>query len=182
MRDRALLLFGFFSALRRSELVALDVGDLREIPGGLRVFVRESKTDKEGKGQIISVPAVPRASHVCPVKAVTSWLKLSEAKEGPLFTRRAGQRLSGQAVGAVVKAAAARAGFDPDEFGAHSLRSGFATSAAAASVEERDIMNITRHRSERTVREYIQEGLLGQSHPGHKIAQAMTEEELDEDS
>ena len=37
LRDRALLLIGFGGALRRSELVALDVVDIKEAEGGLLV-------------------------------------------------------------------------------------------------------------------------------------------------
>ncbi len=49
-RDRALLLLGFAAALRRSELVALQVADLTETKEGLRVLIRRSKTDQEGQG------------------------------------------------------------------------------------------------------------------------------------
>ena len=51
-RDRAMLLLGFGAALRRSELVALCLGDVETVPGrGLRVLVRRSKTDQQGQGQ-----------------------------------------------------------------------------------------------------------------------------------
>ena len=48
IRDRALLLSGFAGAFRRFELVALDVEDVEEVPEGLRVTIRRSKTDQEG--------------------------------------------------------------------------------------------------------------------------------------
>jgi site-specific recombinase XerD len=51
LRDRALLLLGFAGAFRRSELVALNVADIAECEGGLRVRVRRSKTDQEGQGR-----------------------------------------------------------------------------------------------------------------------------------
>jgi hypothetical protein len=50
LRDRGLLLFGFASAMRRSELVALAVEDLEHTERGLLVTVRRSKTDQEGRG------------------------------------------------------------------------------------------------------------------------------------
>jgi site-specific recombinase XerD len=50
LRDRAILLFGFAGAFRRSELVALDVTDLEFCDGGMRVHIRRSKTDQEGAG------------------------------------------------------------------------------------------------------------------------------------
>jgi integrase len=55
-RDRAILALGFSGAFRRSELVALDVEDLADDPAGLRVTIRKSKTDQEGRGQQIAVP------------------------------------------------------------------------------------------------------------------------------
>jgi site-specific recombinase XerC len=82
LRDRALLLLGFAGAFRRSELVALDVADLEETDEGLRVTIRQSKTDQEGHGQVI---AIARGSSTCPVKAIKAWLEASGITEGPLF-------------------------------------------------------------------------------------------------
>jgi site-specific recombinase XerD len=55
-RDRALLRVGFASALRRLELVALDVADLEECAEGVVLTVRRSKTDQESAGRIVGVP------------------------------------------------------------------------------------------------------------------------------
>jgi site-specific recombinase XerD len=74
LRDRAILLFGFAGAFRRSELVALDVTDLEFCDGGMRVHVRRSKTDQEGIGDTIAI--VP-GSIACPVRAVRAWLEAS---------------------------------------------------------------------------------------------------------
>ena len=82
LRDRALLLLGFAGAFRRSELVALDVADLEETEEGMRVAIRRSKTDQEGKGEII---AIVRSSVNCPVKAVKNWLQATSITEGSLF-------------------------------------------------------------------------------------------------
>ena len=49
-RDRALLAVGFAGGFRRSELVALEVADLEEVPEGYRVTVRRSKADQDGRG------------------------------------------------------------------------------------------------------------------------------------
>ena len=49
VRDRAILLIGFAGAFRRSELVALDFGDLSFQPEGLLLTLRRSKTDQEGR-------------------------------------------------------------------------------------------------------------------------------------
>ena len=72
-RDRTLLLFGFAGALRRSELVALDVEDVSEDDGGLRLVLRRSKTDQEAEG---ATRGLPYGSHpaTCPVRAWRRWL------------------------------------------------------------------------------------------------------------
>ena len=79
-RDRALLSFGLASAMRRSELAALEVADLTEAPDGLHVLIRRSKTDQEGAGQTI---AVPRGAKLRPVEAMQTWLARAESTPAP---------------------------------------------------------------------------------------------------
>jgi site-specific recombinase XerD len=163
-RDRALLLVGFAAALRRSELVALDVSDVAETGDGLVLNLRRSKADQEGQGRHIGVPY---GSHpgTCPVRALRAWKDLSQLTDGPLWRsinrhgRMAG-RMSPAAVGLVVKRSAARAGLNPASYAGHSLRSGLATAAAAAGVSERSIMNQTGHKTLTMVRRYIRGGSL----------------------
>jgi site-specific recombinase XerD len=81
-RDRALLSLGFAAALRRSELVALEVGDLVEVQDGFRLTVRKSKTDQEGEGAEI---AIPRGYRLRPVEAVQAWIAAAGISEGPLL-------------------------------------------------------------------------------------------------
>jgi site-specific recombinase XerD len=165
LRDRALLLVGFVGGMRRSEVVGLDVGDVIEEPEGLRVTIRRSKTDQEGQGREVGlVRGRHRMTDV--VTAVADWKVAARIEEGPLFRAvdrgdRVGiERLGDKAVARIVKAAAARAGLDPDTVSGHSLRGGFATSAARAGAPERKIMRTTGHRSEAMVRRYIEEGDL----------------------
>jgi integrase len=164
-RDRALLLIGFTGALRRSELIALDVEDLEETREGLIVNIRHSKTDQEGEGRKIGIPQGSDQA-TCPIWAVDEWLAAAKIDSGPLFRvmNRHGQvlskRLSGEGVAIVVKRSVAELGYDPALFSGHSLRAGLATSAAAAGKGERAIMNQTGHRSVTTVRRYIRDGNL----------------------
>lgn len=174
-RDRALLLLGFSGAFRRSELVSLDVGDVQITRAGLVVTLRRSKTDQLGEGRKIGIPNGTAAA-TCPVAAVKGWLKLAGIRDGPLFRpiNRHGQlgagRLSDRAVALVIKRHAAAAGLDPEEYSGHSLRAGFATSAAAAGVEERHIAQQTGHRSMTVLRRYIRDGeLLGQSNAAGRV-------------
>lgn len=163
-RDRALFLVGFLGAFRRSELVALDVADVQITRDGLIVTIRRSKTDQDGEGQKIGIPR-GKMPATCPVRALTTWLELIP-EAGPIFRavdrvqRVRPTRLSDRDVARIVKRTAQLAGFDPALYAGHSLRAGLATSAAAAGVEERQIMAQTRHRSVIVARRYIRDGNL----------------------
>jgi integrase len=164
-RDRALLLLGFAGALRRSELVGLDVADVTEGADGLTVRLRRSKTDQEGAGRTVGIPFGSNPV-TCPVRAWRAWLEISGITEGAAFrpVDRYGYigptRLSTQAVALVLKRHAVRAGLDPAELAGHSLRAGLATSAAAVGVPERVIALQTGHKGTAMLRRYIREGSL----------------------
>jgi site-specific recombinase XerD len=164
-RDRALLLLGFAGALRRSELVGLDVADFTEGTDGFTVRLRRSKTDQEGAGRTVGIPYGTNSA-TCPVRAWRAWLEVSGITEGPAFRSvdRHGHLgatgLSAQVVALVLKRHAAQAGLDPKEVAGHSLRAGLATSAAAAGVPERVIADQTGHKGTAMLRKYIREGSL----------------------
>lgn len=165
LRDRALLLIGFAGAFRRSEIVALDVDHVQVTNEGLVITLERSKTDQVGQGRKIGIPYGSYPA-TCPVRAYQTWLEVSGIREGALFrsVNRHGQlqdgRLSDKAVALVVKRCAEAAGLDATMYAGHSLRSGLATSAAAAGVSERAIMAQTGHKSVSMVRRYIREGSL----------------------
>ncbi len=164
-RDKALLLVGFAGAFRRSELVGLDVADLR-LNGVLKITIRQSKTDQEGAGQVKVIPSIADTD-IDPVAAMRVWLDASGIKSGAVFRQidRWGNmresRLTSQSVALVVKGAAQSAELDWRAFSGHSLRSGFITEAAGAGVESRDIMSQTGHKSESVMRGYIQDAGKG---------------------
>jgi integrase len=160
-RDRAMLLVGFAGAFRRSELVGLDVEDVAFTVEGLEVTLRRSKTDQEGQGRKVGIPYGSTAA-TCPVRSLRRWLDAVGITEGHLFRAVSGStvrpdRLSDKAVARLVKRVAADAGLDPNRLSGHSLRAGFATSAARAGRSERSIMRQTGHRSVQMVRSYIRE-------------------------
>jgi hypothetical protein len=76
---RPSLALGFAGAFRRSELCALEVADLTEVPDGLRILIRRSKGDQEGQGQEV---AIPRGYRLRPVEAVQTWLGASASTRG----------------------------------------------------------------------------------------------------
>jgi len=158
-RDRAVLLLGFAAALRRSEIVALRVEDLRFSKRGLVVHIRRSKTDQLGEGVELAIPLVETEA-LCAVRAVRRYLEASEITSGVAFrsltsTRKLNERpMRGRDVASLVKRLARRAKLEGDWSG-HSLRAGFATSAAAAKVSLDAIARTTRHRSLSVLLTYV---------------------------
>jgi site-specific recombinase XerD len=169
LRDRALLLIGFGGALRRSELVALDLADVAETETGLLVTIRGSKTDQERVGATI---AIARGDVACPVKALRAWLNAAGIEAGPIF-RPIGKggkirpsRLTDRSVANIVKVYAERAGFDASAFSGHSLRAGFLTSAAGKGASIFKMMDVSRHKSVDTLRGYVRDAELFKDHAG----------------
>lgn len=161
LRNRAVLALGFASGLRRSELAALDVADLAPTSRGLVVTVRRGKADQEGAGRRLEV--IHGGDELCPVVAVTRWLERSGIAEGPLFrsVSRGGQlgrhAPNPRLVDRIVKAACVRAGLDPARFGAHSLRAGCATTAAARGQSTHDIARLLGHHTLAQAARYIRD-------------------------
>lgn len=157
-RDRALLLLGFATGSRRSELAALQVEDLAFVARGLEVTIRRSKTDQEGKGMVKPVPFGHPAT--CPVRACKAWIEAAGIKSGPLFRSidRHGNvgatALTGHSIGRIVKRAAEAAGLDAAAISGHSLRAGLVTAAVLAGRTDREIMAQTGHRSAEMLTRY----------------------------
>ncbi len=164
-RDRALLTLGWFGAFRRAELVALDAGDVERTDEGLIVRLRRSKGDQEGRGATKGIPFASQPS-ACAVRALARWLEASAIADGALFRavdrhgHLAAERLHPCSVARIVKRYAERAGLDPEKFAGHSLRAGFATTAAKRGKSLDAIMRQTLHRSERVARSYIRHAKL----------------------
>lgn len=166
VRDRALLLIGFAGAFRRSELAGLLVTDIVEVEDGLKITLRQSKTDQEGKGMTRGIP-YGRNEHTCPVRAWRAWLVASGITGGYAFrglghanTPVIGEALTDRSIARMIKSRAKAVGLDPKQFSGHSLRSGLATAGAQAGLEERHIMRQTGHRDLKTFRGYVHEGSL----------------------
>jgi integrase len=159
-RDRALLTLGWLGAFRRSELASLRLEDVTRTREGLVVRLRRSKGDQEGKGEEKGIPYALQAP-LCPVRALEAWLEASGIRGGPLFRAvdRGGRvhagALSDRSVARIVQRVAAEAGLDAKRVGGHSLRAGFATTAAKKGRSLDAIMRQTLHKSERQVRSYI---------------------------
>ena len=174
LRNKALLLLGFSGGFRRNELVSLNVEDVEFVFEGLKITLKRSKTDQFGEGFVKGIPLFENSLY-CPVTSLKRWINISKIKKGPIFLRFAkgpkitNTRLTDQSVALIIKEYLFKAGIDNKNYSGHSLRSGFATSAAEAGAEERSIMAITGHKSTEMVRRYIKEANLFKNNALNKI-------------
>jgi len=151
-RDKFLLLFSFSSSRRRSELSSLDIEHIKLQEDGLVVFITKSKTDQEGKGESLLIP-YGQNTFTCPVQAYLEWIDVAEIRSGPLFRpitkmgRPLPKRLSGASISTIVKKYIQLAGLESKEYGAHSLRAGFVTTARRKGKPDYQIMSQTGHSS-----------------------------------
>jgi len=162
IRDKAIILIGFAGGFRRSELVNIDYDDVEFVPEGIKIFIKRSKTDQSGEGMIKAIPYFDNKIY-CPVLALKHWIEFSEIKSDKIF------EISDKSVSLIIKKYAAQLGLDANKYGGHSLRSGFATSAAESGGEERNIMAMTGHKTTQMVRRYIQEANLFKNNALNKI-------------
>ncbi len=162
IRDKTLILIGFAGGFRRSEIVNIDYEDVEYVSEGIKIFIRRSKTDQSGEGMVKAIPYFDNKNY-CPVNSLKQWVEYSQIKSGKLF------KISDKSVSLIIKKYANLAGLDANKYGGHSLRSGFATSAAEAGAEERNIMAMTGHKTTQMVRRYIQEANLFKNNALNKI-------------
>ena len=174
LRDRSIILIGFSGGFRRNEIVSLNYEDLDFVEEGLKINLRRSKTDQFGEGSVKGLPYFENSQY-CPVVSVRKWIEISKINSGPLFRRfikgskLSDKRLSDQTVALLIKDYLKIAGIESRNYSGHSLRSGFATSAAESGAEERSIMEMTGHKSTEMVRRYIKEANLFKNNALNKL-------------
>jgi len=174
LRDRSIILIGFSGGFRRNEIVSLNYEDLDFVEEGLKINLRRSKTDQFGEGSVKGLPYFENSQY-CPVVSLRKWIEISKINSGPLFRRfikgskLSDKRLSDQTVALLIKDYLKIAGIESRNYSGHSLRSGFATSAAKSGAEERSIMAMTGHKSTEMVRRYIKEANLFKNNALDKI-------------
>ena len=165
LRDRSIILIGFSGGFRRNEIVSLDYDDLDFVQEGLKINLKRSKTDQFGEGFTKALPYFDNPQY-CPVVSLKKWIDISKITSGAVFRRiskgskLSENRLTDQTVALLLKKYLNLIGVDSKNYSGHSLRSGFATSAAESGAEERSIMAMTGHKSTEMVRRYIKEANL----------------------
>ena len=164
IRDKALILIGFSGGFRRSELVNIHISDIEFVTEGVKILIKRSKTDQSGEGSIKAITYFDN-EEFCPVIALKNYVskKFSNTNEVKIFN------ISDKSVALIIKRYAKKAGLDSSKYAGHSLRSGFATTAAEFGAEERNIMAMTGHKTTQMVRRYIQEANLFKNNALNKI-------------
>jgi len=174
IRDKCILLIGFSGGFRRNEIVSLNKDDIEFVFEGVKIKVKQSKTDQFGEGLTKGLPYF-ESKFYCPVVTLQKWINISKITKGPLFrkiskgSKLSENRLSDQTVALIIKQYLNIAGTNSSNYSGHSLRSGFATSAAESGAEERSIMAMTGHKTTQMVRRYIQEANLFKNNALNKI-------------
>lgn len=174
LRDRAILLVAFLSGgRRRSEVASMRREDLRREVGGYVWTMPKTKIHTEPF--VVGIPELDVEPELCPARTLDAWIKAAGITEGPVFgsVDRHGRvrfrrgpdgtswlGIQPSTVAEIVKAAAVRLGLDPKDFGAHSLRSGFATTMAQKKMPVEEIMTAGGWESLKTVMGYIRVGRL----------------------
>jgi site-specific recombinase XerD len=162
LKNKCLILIGFSGGFRRSELVSLLIEDIDFVPEGVKILIRRSKTDQTGEGFVKGIPYFENQEY-CPVLTLKKYLKELNLDSGKIF------EICDKSVAIKIKKYAMLAGLDHKKYAGHSLRSGFATSAAEVGAEERNIMAMTGHKSTQMVRRYIKEANLFKNNALNKI-------------
>ena len=181
LRDRAMLLVGFAGALRRAELAAIRVEHLEATERGLRLTLPRSKGDRTGSGVTVAIPY--GATELCPVRALRRWQEAANITGGAVFRRiwvpptrhQLGEgpspvvgirAIDAGTVARIIKTRAAKAGFDPDEIGGHSLKRGALTTGMDRGVHPTRLKQFGRHKSYAVLDEYLE---LGDPFDGHPL-------------
>ncbi len=164
IRDKALILLGFSGGFRRSELVSILHEDIEFVPEGIKILIKRSKTDQSGEGITKAIPYFEN-QEFCPVLTLRDYINKKKSKNSgdKIF------QISDKSVALIIKKYAQKAGLDSSKYAGHSLRSGFATTAAEFGAEERNIMAMTGHKTTQMVRRYIQEANLFKNNALNKI-------------
>jgi len=177
LRDRALLLYGFAGALRRSELVGINISHIEVREKGHLLTIPYSKGDQSGKGQKIAILAQPESPY-CPVVALEAWMAAAKIHNGAIFRRvyrgdSVGEkRLGDRAVAELIKNCIYKlkdSSLKVEYFSAHSLRRGFLTSASNQKADIFKLVAQSRHKQLDTVLNYVEEQEKFESHAAERL-------------
>lgn len=177
LRDKALLLVGFWRAFRSDELSRLVVQNITAVRGqDIEIYLTHSKTDRAAKGKSYHMDAL---RELCPVSAYLDWIEESGICEGPVFRKIhhwgavAEDGIASKSIGPVLRDMCESAGIDSESISTHSMRHGFANWAAKENWSLPSIMSFVGWASHRNAAGYIRDnhdfGSLSLNSPADRI-------------
>ena len=183
IRDKSLILIGFYSFCRRSELLGMRYEHLHFADEGINVIIPFSKTDQTGEGRMIFLPKTK--DDYCPVKSLNSWLEVARINAGPLFYKvnksntiekytinQKNQKVSlnDTSFVLILKKRASAAGLeDCDKISGHSLRIGAITQARMNGVPTHEIMAQSGHKTTQMIDRYTKLSNIRETSAARKI-------------
>jgi len=183
IRDKALILIGFYSFCRRSELLGMRYEHLNFEDDGVQVLIPFSKTDQKGEGRMIHLPKTN--TPYCPVTALKNWLEMSLIDNGPLFYKinkanniekyilnKRNQKISltDTSFVLILKRRAEEAGLDNcEKISGHSLRIGSITQARMNGVPTHEIMAQSGHKTTQMIDRYTKLSNIRETSAAKKI-------------
>jgi integrase len=183
IRDKALILIGFYSFCRRSELLGMQFEHLNFADDGIQVLIPFSKTDQTGEGRMIFLPVTN--DNYCPVKALNQWLEIAMIEKGPLFYKinksntieKYTMNFKNQKVSLndssfvlILKKRASAAGLDNcNKISGHSLRIGSITQARMNGVPTYEIMAQSGHKTTQMIDRYTKLSNIKETSAAKKI-------------
>lgn len=160
VRDRALLLLGFWRGFRGDELTRLLVEDVSVLPGeGMTCYLSQTKSDRRYQGTSFKTPAL---SKLCPVEAFVEWIHVAQLSSGPVFRSidRWGHiaeiGLHEDSLIPIFRSILRNAGVASAElYSGHSLRRGFANWATANGWDLKTLMEYVGWKNVHSAMRYI---------------------------
>lgn len=174
LRNRALVLLGFWRGFRSDELTRLRIDDIEIISSvGLRGYLSQSKTDKYFQGTYFEVPAL---AELCPVAAYNGYVETTKLSHGAVFRKidRWGRlhenALAPGSIPTLLRKIIHCAGVaESDTFSSHSLRRGFANWANQQGWSLHDLMHYVGWKDIQSAIRYV-----GKSHRFDNLINAPT--------
>lgn len=155
LRDKAILLVGYYGALRRSEISGICANHLIYNGNQLTVFIPKSKTDKAGRGQTVTINT--GTGMLCPIAALSAWIDFcfgnTPPENKPIFRpidrhgNIGGSAITDRSIARIIKNRIVAIGGNPANFSGHSLRVGFVTDSINQGRHPYDVVRQTRHES-----------------------------------
>ncbi|RBJ82091.1 Tn3 family resolvase [Pseudomonas sp. MWU12-2534b] len=160
LRDRALILLGFWRGFRSDELCRLQIEHVQASAGsGISLYVPRSKGDRDNLGRTYHTPALQR---LCPVQAYIEWVNAAALVRGPVFRaidrwgHLSEQGLHANSVIPLLRQALERAGIAAEHYTSHSLRRGFATWAHRSGWDLKSLMSYVGWKDMKSAMRYLE--------------------------